>query len=251
LHVFGNRGWCPPPRGKVTPYISNKCDTYSKCAVHFIPQGSGQDRLRDCIVSQVKPKVKLMDLADIRRALKSSVMDSSSHYVSRIEPSRDSRDIPEKAAASRFAFEHLWDKHMKDQASEMEIFLPSLLEYLNYGFCCRVGLRVSNAPTTQLWSHHMTFPYLQPPCVREHHLRQPSPLLRIAIRKKCSPVAHITRTFLKSNDTHRGKLLTYRISNITVTFPQSTHCCSQITPKSHPKKCPPHHRRSLPLIRPF
>jgi len=71
---------------------------------------------------RIDSQVKEMNLRAIKDALSSSDIDNSSHFVTRIEPSYGVRAIPRKTLSCRFAFQLLWDKYMKDQASEMEYF---------------------------------------------------------------------------------------------------------------------------------
>ena len=65
-------------------------------------------------------KLQEMDPPKIRVALGTADMDTSSHFITRIEPSQTSRAIAEKTIASQYVFALLWDKYLKDQNSEME-----------------------------------------------------------------------------------------------------------------------------------
>jgi len=80
--------------------------------------GHDPDTLHDLIDFQVQQ----MDLAAIKIALASPDIDNSSHYMTRIEPSYRSRAVPRKTLSCRFALQLLWDKYIKDQASEREYF---------------------------------------------------------------------------------------------------------------------------------
>jgi len=90
---------------------------YGASPRELVLDGHRPNHHHEFIIAQVRQ----MDLAAVKSAF-ASPDKYSSHYITRIEPSYDKRKIPCKTVASRFAFELLWDEHMKGQASEMEYF---------------------------------------------------------------------------------------------------------------------------------
>ncbi|KAH9983713.1 hypothetical protein BJV74DRAFT_597753 [Russula compacta] len=142
-----------------------------------------------------------MNPAGIRTALESPDMDYSSYDVTRIEPSHTSRGIAQKTIASRFVFELLWDKCIKDQVSEMQalygLFTSSPITAPALGWLfefrmhqlLRDGLRHSKFPSPSLLSW-----------VRGHTLRQLFHLSPQSKLKTTYLVAPINRTFLETRD---------------------------------------------------
>jgi len=86
-------------------------DVYGASPRELSMTSGNPDALHEVVVEQVMQ----MTLPAIRTALGSSDVDYSSHHITRIEPSHNSRGIAEKTIASQFILKLLWDKYMKDQ----------------------------------------------------------------------------------------------------------------------------------------
>ena len=97
--------------------IRSLYDTYRAPPRELALYGSKPETIQQLVETQVEK----MDFDAMRNALWSTDSSKSFHLIMRVEPS-NSRFKPCKMIASPFAFNLLWDRHLRDQVSETAHF---------------------------------------------------------------------------------------------------------------------------------